>query len=119
MRKRAKNKTAPALATVPEAKAESLQDAVVPHAAGSLIRVYVQPRASVDEVVGLHDGRLKIRVASPPVDGQANAAICCFLGKRLGVNQRNVQLVRGQTGRRKDIAVSKLSPDQVRKKLSP
>jgi hypothetical protein len=37
--------------------------------------VLVQPRASDARVGPLHDGRLKIAVTSPPVDGEANAAV--------------------------------------------
>ena len=51
--------------------------------AGSVLEVLVQPRASRTRVVGEHDGRLKIQLAAPPVDGEANAALIEFLADAL------------------------------------
>lgn len=82
---------------------------LVPLSAGTLIRAYVQPRASRTEVVGLHgsDGpdapRLKIRIAAPPVDGEANAELLAFLKRRLGATGAVLELVRGQSSRSKDV----------------
>ncbi|MDX2013470.1 MAG: DUF167 domain-containing protein [Myxococcaceae bacterium] len=71
--------------------------------------VLVQPRASRRKVVGEHDGRLKIALAAPPVDGEANAALVEFLAEALGVKRSAVELVDGLTGRRKRVRVSGLA----------
>ena len=70
------------------------------------IRVAAQPGAARSEVVGEHDGCLKLRVGAPPVDGRANEAIVQFLAERLGVPKRTVRLVAGPGGRRKVFEVS-------------
>lgn len=44
--------------------------------------LYVQPRASRTEVVGMHGGALKIRLAAPPVAGAANTALMSFVADR-------------------------------------
>jgi hypothetical protein len=74
-------------------------------AEGVELTVLVQPRASRTRVVGEHDGQLKIQLAAPPVDGEANAALVEFLAKALGVPRRQVTLVAGDASRRKRVAV--------------
>lgn len=70
-----------------------------------LLTVHVQPGAKTTEVVGLHGDALKIRLAAPPVDGKANAALIDFLAGRLGVPKSAIELKSGQTSRRKQLAV--------------
>ncbi|MCP6253344.1 DUF167 family protein, partial [Klebsiella pneumoniae] len=47
--------------------------AVSPCADGLVLRLYIQPKASRDSIVGLHGDELKVAITAPPVDGQANA----------------------------------------------
>ncbi|RJO63590.1 MAG: YggU family protein [Myxococcales bacterium] len=70
-----------------------------------VVHLLVQPRASRDEIAGLRDDRLKVRLKAPPVDGEANAALLAFLARRLGAPKSALTLVAGQTGRRKTVAV--------------
>ncbi len=69
------------------------------------IRIAAQPGAPRTEVVGEHDGCLKLRVAAPPVEGRANDEIVRFLGERLSVPKRSVRLVSGAGARRKRFAI--------------
>jgi len=73
---------------------------------GVELLVLVQPRASRTKVVGEHDGRVKIALAAPPVDGEANAALIEFLADLLDVKKAQVILLDGQTGRRKRVQVA-------------
>lgn len=70
-----------------------------------LLAVYIQPRASRDEVTGQHGDALRIRVTSPPVDGEANAALCRFLADAFGVPKSAVSVEYGQSGRRKTVRI--------------
>lgn len=79
---------------------------VTDEAGGATLEVLVQPRASRTRVVGEHDGRLKIQLAAPPVDGEANAALVAFLAAALSVRRQDVAIVRGETGRRKVVRVA-------------
>ncbi|RKH57658.1 DUF167 domain-containing protein [Corallococcus llansteffanensis] len=72
---------------------------------GVELTVLVQPRASRTKFVGEHDGQLKIQLAAPPVDGEANAALVEFIAKKLGVPRRQVALTAGDTSRRKRLKV--------------
>ena len=85
---------------------------------GVELAVLVQPRASRTRVVGEHDGLLKIQLAAPPVEGEANAALLEFLAKRLGVPRRQVTLAAGDTSRRKRVAVRGLGAAEVEAVMS-
>lgn len=75
--------------------------------AGSLLLVSVVPGAKRTELVGLHDGALRIRLAAPPIDGKANEALVAWLAQELGVQRRSVELVRGQSSRRKQLLIDR------------
>ncbi len=75
-------------------------------AGGAVLELLVQPRASRTRVVGEHDGRLKIQLAAPPVDGEANAALLAFLADALGRKRAEVALLAGEAGRRKRVRVA-------------
>ncbi len=77
------------------------------------INVYVQPRASKTAVAGMHDGCIKIRLAAPPVDGAANAALIEFIATRVGVARSRVRLVAGASARRKVIEIEGVEPAAV------
>jgi uncharacterized protein (TIGR00251 family) len=79
------------------------------------LAIHAQPGAKRTEIAGVHGGALKIRVASVPVDGKANAELRRFLAEAFGVPQRNVTLVRGETGRRKTVTIASptMRPDRV------
>ncbi len=72
---------------------------------GVELRIHIQPRASKTEIVGLHGQALKIRVASPPVDGQANAELCRFLARHVGIPHQYVQLKSGVSSRQKRVFI--------------
>ena len=76
------------------------------HAGAVTFDVLVQPRASRAKVGPLHDGRLKVAVTSPPVDGEANAAVIELIAKTLGVSRGSVEVIAGETSRRKKIRVA-------------
>lgn len=82
-----------------------------------VLEVLVQPRASRTRPVGEHGGRLKIQLAAPPVDGEANRALVEFLAEALGVRKGDVSIERGETGRRKTIRVAGAGADAVRAAL--
>ena len=72
---------------------------------GLSLTLHIQPGARKTEVAGPHGDALKIRLAAPPVDGKANAALIEFLADRLGVAKSTVVLKSGQASRRKVVEV--------------
>lgn len=77
-----------------------------------IIDIHAQPGAKRSAVVGEHGGRLKIAIASPPVDGKANSALITFLAKTLGVSKSSVSILSGETSRQKRVIVHQIN-DQV------
>jgi len=84
---------------------------------GATFAVRVVPRASKNEIAGIHGDALKIRVTAPPVEGRANEALIAFLAKRLGVRKSEVEIVAGATSRRKMIHVSGVLTQEVEERL--
>lgn len=66
-----------------------------------LLNVYVQPRASKDQIVGLHGEAIKVRITAPPVDGKANAHLQRYLAKALKLRKGQIELIGGQSSRHK------------------
>ena len=79
------------------------------------LEIHAQPGAKQTVVAGVHGDALKIRLAAPAIDGKANAELTRFLAKAFGVPQRNVTLVRGETGRRKTVRIAspEVRPDKA------
>ncbi len=86
-------------------------------AGGVTFAVRVVPRASRNEIVGVHGDALKVRLTAPPVEGRANDALIAFLAQRLGVRKSQVEIVAGATSRRKMIRVIGLLPEEVKERL--
>jgi uncharacterized protein (TIGR00251 family) len=82
------------------------------------IAVRLTPRAGKNEISGERDGSLLVRVTAPPVDGQANAALCRLIAKRARVGVRSVSVVRGVSSREKVVRVEGISSEELRATLS-
>ena len=73
-----------------------------------IFNVRVVPRASKSEIVGEHDGALKVRVNAPPIDGAANAELIRVLSKKLNVPKSAVEIISGQTSKHKQVRINGL-----------
>jgi uncharacterized protein (TIGR00251 family) len=71
--------------------------------AGIQFAAAIQPRASRNQIIGIHNHCLKIKLTSPPVDGAANQACIKFLAKAFGISPSCVSIVKGETSRNKTI----------------
>lgn len=89
-----------------------------PEEGGIRLDVLVQPRASRTRAVGEHDGRLKVQVAAPPVEGEANAALVDYLSEVLKIPKRDIQVLAGATGRRKSLRLSGVEAGTVSERLA-
>ncbi len=86
---------------------------------GVLLLLYIQPRTSRTEIVGLHGEppRLKIRVAAPPVEGEANEELVAFLSKKLEISKSAIQIQRGESGRHKSVFCVGVKTEKVQELL--
>ena len=81
---------------------------------GCLISTLATPRASRNALAAWHDGRLKVALAAPPVDGEANKVLAKFMAEIFGVPKSSVCVASGLTGRRKVVEVSGLSVESAK-----
>lgn len=85
---------------------------------GSALAVRVTPRASRNEIVEiLNDSTIKVRIAAPPVDGEANQVLIEFLADILGVPKTRLDIVAGVSGRDKLIAVLDMDVDTAHSRI--
>ena len=92
-------------------------DCCDPDPAGTRLRVRVVPRARQSALVGVHGGALRVRVAAPPVEGKANAALAALLADALALRRRDVEVVAGARGRDKIVRIHGLDPATVAGRL--
>jgi len=72
---------------------------------GVVVDIFVQPRASKTMVSGIHNNALKVKLTSPPVDGEANKALIKFLSKLFKVPKSTITIIRGETSRSKQVLI--------------
>ncbi len=82
-----------------------------------VLRLYVQPRASRDELCGLHGESLKVRITAPPTDGKANQHLRKYLAKLFRVPISQVTLLRGISSRNKQFNIE--NPRQLPAEIQP
>ncbi|MGB9177658.1 MAG: DUF167 domain-containing protein [Pyrinomonadaceae bacterium] len=70
-----------------------------------LFNVRVVPGASRSEVVGEHDGAVRVRVAAPPVEGAANEELIRTLARAFDVPARDVEILSGHSSKTKRVRV--------------
>ena len=85
---------------------------------GSALAVRVTPRSSRNEIVEmLDDGTIKVRIAAPPADDEANTALIEFLAEILGVPKSRLDIVAGETGRDKLISVLDMDVETAHQRI--
>ena len=77
------------------------------------ISVHVNPNARQNKVVGFQDGLLKVMIAAPPTRGKANQELLRFLSDLLRISKSNFSIEKGATSKKKIVAISGLSQNEV------
>ncbi|MDC3237269.1 DUF167 domain-containing protein [bacterium] len=72
---------------------------------GLKFNIYVQPRSSRNQIVGLHGDALKVKITAPPVEGAANKMCITVLAKVLNLPKSAIEIVSGQASRTKRVQV--------------
>lgn len=80
---------------------------------GIILTLHIQPRSSRNEVCGIHENALKIRLTSPPVDGAANKLCREFLADLLDVPKSAVEIISGETSRHKRVRITGADPERL------
>ena len=96
-------------------KSQSRDKAPEPQA---VLSIRIQPRASKNGIGVMENGKLKIRLTAPPVDGAANEALVKFLADTLSVPKSQVEIVSGHTAREKIVRITGISSDAADRLLN-
>jgi hypothetical protein len=70
-----------------------------------LLKVYLQPKSSKNEIVGPYRDGIKIKVTAPPVEGKANEALIKFLAKEYKISVSSIEILKGHNSREKIIRI--------------
>jgi uncharacterized protein (TIGR00251 family) len=85
---------------------------------GSALAIRVTPRASRNEIVELlEDGTIKVRIAAPPSDNEANETLISFLAEVLGVPASRLDIVAGASGRDKLVSVMDMDAETAHQRI--
>ena len=71
-----------------------------------VLRLYIQPKASRDQIVGWHGAEIKVAITAPPIDGKANAHLITFLAKQFNVAKNQIEIEKGEQGRHKRVTIT-------------
>jgi uncharacterized protein YggU (UPF0235/DUF167 family) len=90
---------------------------VTPRGYGAAFVVKVLSQGSRDELLGVREGELQVRITTPPAGGGANEALITYLAGLLQLPQGHIQIVAGQHGGEKLVALDGISPQEVTDRL--
>ena len=86
---------------------------------GVEVSLHVQPRSRRNEIAGLHNGALKLKVSAPPVDDAANRAVIEFFASLLSVPKSRMQIVSGLRSRDKVLLIKSVSMTEFSDSIPP
>ena len=71
-----------------------------------LLKVYLQPKSSKNEIVGPYRDGIKVKVTAPPLEGKANQGLVRFLAKEFKISLSQIEILRGHHSREKTLRIS-------------
>lgn len=78
---------------------------------GITIKLYIQTKATRDQIIGLHNNEVKVTITAQPIANKANAHLINFLSKQFGVAKGKIIIEKGITGRHKQLRI--IHPQQI------
>jgi hypothetical protein len=83
----------------------------------TILKVYLQPKSSKNEIVGPYRDGIKVKVTAPPIEGKANEGLIRFLAKEFGISPSCIEIVKGHHFREKILRISGILNQEWVKKL--
>jgi uncharacterized protein (TIGR00251 family) len=83
----------------------------------TILKVYLQPKSSKNEVVGPYRDGIKVKVTAPPIEGKANEFLIRFLAKEFGISPSSIEMIKGQHTREKILKISGDVDQELLKKI--
>ena len=85
---------------------------------GVIISLHVLPNAPKSEIIGEHNGLLKIKIKAPPVDGKANDAIIKFFSDIFDISKSKIEILKGDKSKGKSLLIYGATIQQVQDKVA-
>lgn len=70
-----------------------------------ILKVYLQPKSSKNEMVGPYRDGIKVKVTAPPIEGKANESLIRFLAKEFGISPSSIEMIKGHHSREKTLRI--------------
>ncbi len=83
----------------------------------STVKLFIQAKAKKSQFIGIYDGRLKLAISAPPIEGKANREIIAFLASYFGVRKNQVKIICGGRSRRKTCIIEHFTKKEAVGKL--
>ena len=90
---------------------------IQPTACAIEVALHVQPRARRNEITGIHNGALKLKVVAPPVEDAANRAVVQFFASLLKIPKSRLTIISGQKSRDKVLRIEGISQTDLLSRL--
>ncbi len=84
-----------------------------------ILKVYLQPKSSKNEVVGPYRDGIKVKVTAPPVEGKANESLIRFLAKEFGISPSSIEMIKGGHAREKILKISEDVDQELLRRMPP
>jgi len=81
------------------------------------LSLHCQPGAKVTQIQGVYADRLKVKIASPPVEGKANETLLKWFAKTLFLSGSSIELISGESSKQKRLKISSLSAAELLERL--
>jgi uncharacterized protein (TIGR00251 family) len=78
----------------------------MPYMKEVLVKIYLQPKSSKNEIVGPYRDGIKVKVTAPPIEGSANKTLIRFLAKELEISSSSIEIIKGHHSREKTLRIS-------------
>jgi len=82
-----------------------------------LVKCQIQPSASKNAIIGIHNQTLKISLTAPPVDGKANKDLCKYISKLSGIPKSKINIIKGEKSRSKTLLLEGIKAENLKKIL--
>jgi len=82
-----------------------------------ILKVYLQPKSSKNEIVGPFRDGIKVKITAPPVEGKANEGLIRFLAKEWGIPSSEIEILRGHHSHEKTLKISAQNPPEWKNRL--
>jgi len=70
-----------------------------------ILKVYIQPKSSKNEIVGPYRDGIKVKVTAPPIEGKANKALIQLFAKEFGISPSCIEMIKGNHSREKTLKI--------------